>query len=88
VGLTLLATGTTGSPEDGGHARIAATSGNAKAWFGRDLPRVHICCSSQPWGANPVAAGREETFPPVGGRLCVQSCPATTMPGTVWAARG
>jgi hypothetical protein len=35
-------------------------------------------------GGNPVVEGREETLPPVGGRLCVQSCWAITKSDTVW----
>jgi hypothetical protein len=85
VGLPPLATGTTGSPEDGGHVRVALTSGNAKTWFGCDLRPVCICCSSDSRGGNLVAAGPEETFPPFGGKLFIQSCPAITKPCTVWA---
>src|SRR5450631_394172 len=35
------------------------------------------------WGGNSAVQCREETLPPVGGRLCVQSCWAITKPGTV-----
>ena len=40
--------------------------------------------SSDSQGGNPVVEGREETLPPVGGRLYVQSCPAITKSDTVW----
>ena len=84
-----------GEPWIGDWTQIAsqqeAMLSESLAGWSQRYPDVHLKSyvvrgdrSSDSLGGNPVVQGREETVPPVGGRLYVASCWAITKPGTVW----